>query len=594
MNRILTVPKEIEKNERVLYAGNHYISIPEISTGDASIRSMNIMSLSGKGLVEIRGEKTLFRPEFYQEGKKLLILNSSVVLESFYIPYWHFELEDGVWVRARLYADLYEKGFVYEFESTYEIEVRLVCTLDKLSMLRFSSHALVFSKEIKPDKWLGNPALDISSGRISFSMAFGGESDFEHQGFDGDNLVLKLKCRDKNAFYITVNSDMDGASTTLIHFRRKGYRSIYAELTEWLKSKTVKYEKDPLLQRLLNENMFFNYFFAVGKDMESDRYAALTSRSPRYYVSGAFWERDSFLWSFPAIKLVDGDLYQRLCRDMLLLHGKNAGGHAHYIDGTVLYPGFELDEAASYFILLEHMEDIDDAVLKVLDAVLARIEKEYDRDTGLYRTFLMPSDDPSEYPLLTIDNAILWRGLQNLKRVCERRGLIEKAEFIGKRLQGIHKGIYAHLVKEVDGKRIFAWSGDGKGDCSLYNDPPGNLGLLPYYGFIDSDDELFRDTIAYYYSDRYIYYCENSRIKELACDHHPNTPSGLGLCGSILNPQLREQAIDWLKAAAMDFGLLCESFDRDTGEAKTGVGFATGSGYLAFALYDALVRTWRN
>ncbi len=38
----------------------------------------------------------------------------------------------------------------------------------------------------------------------------------------------------------------------------------------------------------------------------------------------------------------------------------------------------------------------------------------------------------------------------------------------------------------------------------------------------------------------------------------------------------------------MDHGLLAESFDRNTREAKTGVGFATGAGYLAFALHYAL------
>lgn len=325
--------------------------------------------------------------------------------------------------------------------------------------------------------------------------------------------------------------------------------------------------------------------------MESDRYAALTSRSPRYYVSGAFWERDSFLWSFPAIKLVDRGFHLNLCRDMILMHAKNAGDHAHYIDGTVLYPGFELDEAASYFILIGSMENIDDDVLRILDSVFMRIEREYDRETGLYRTFLMPSDDPSEYPLLTVDNVILWRGLKNLLSVYEQRGLMEKAGILGERIQGIYKGIYSHLVKEIDGRRIFVWSADGKGSFSLYNDPPGNLGLLDYYGFIDSSEELFRNTINYYYSNNYRYYCETSRIKELACDHHPNTPSGLGLCGSILNPLLQEQAIEWLKAANMDFGLLCESFDRNTGKAKTGVGFATGSGYLAFALYHVLIQT---
>ena len=31
----------------------------------------------------------------------------------------------------------------------------------------------------------------------------------------------------------------------------------------------------------------------------------MTSRSPRYYVSAAYWDRDSLLWAFPAILTVD-------------------------------------------------------------------------------------------------------------------------------------------------------------------------------------------------------------------------------------------------------------------------------------------------
>ena len=590
MNRILTTPMEIDRNERVLYAGNHYLSLPEIGTEDAAVRSMNILSLSNKGLIEIKGKETLFRPEFYKAGSKLLIHSSKVILEHFYIPAYHFELEGGVRAATRIYADLAEKGFVYEFESSDDIEVRLVCTLDSLSLLRFNSHEADFKAEMKLDKWLGNPAVNIIAAKAGFSIAFGGDRDFGHQGLEGNHLILKLGCKGSNAFYITVNSDMDGASTTLIHFRRKGYRGIYAELSEWLRSKVVKYEKDIMLQRLLNENLFFNYFFAVGRDIDSDRYAALTSRSPRYYVSGAFWERDSFLWSFPAIKLVDREFYLGLCREMMLMHAKNAGDHAHYIDGTVLYPGFELDEAASYFILLGDMDDIDDDMLRALEAVFMRIEREYDCETGLYRTFLMPSDDPSEYPFLTIDNAILWRGFKNLLKVYQRMGFMEKANLVSNRMEGIYKGIHAYLIKEIEGTGIFVWSGDGKGGFSLYNDPPGNLGLLHYYGFIDFKEELFRNTIEYYYSRKYKYYCESSKISELACDHHPGTPSGLGLCGSLLNPLLQERATGWLKAANMDFGLLCESFDRDTGEARTGVGFATGSGYLAFALHHILLK----
>ncbi|MGE5631195.1 MAG: hypothetical protein ACM3TR_08885 [Caulobacteraceae bacterium] len=209
MNRILTTPKKIEQNKRVLYTGNHCISLPEIDIADASVKGMNVVSLFNKGLVDLRGEQALFRPEFHRNGKKLLIQSSSAVLEHFYIP-------------------------VFEFESSEGIDVWLVCCADKLSLLRFNSHDLDFSKEVKLDKWLGNPALNIISSRVSFSIAFGGDNSFSFEEAHRGKLVLKLACKGRNAFYIAVNSDMDGASTTLIHFRRKGFTKIYLEFKAWL------------------------------------------------------------------------------------------------------------------------------------------------------------------------------------------------------------------------------------------------------------------------------------------------------------------------------------------------------------------------
>jgi len=58
----------------------------------------------------------------------------------------------------------------------------------------------------------------------------------------------------------------------------------------------------------------------------------------------------------------------------------------------------------------------------------------------------------------------------------------------------------------------------------------------------------------------------------------------------ILNPLLRDKALNWLRKADMDYGLLSESFDKNTGEAKTGVGFASGCGYLAYSLYHVLLK----
>lgn len=597
MNKIITKPEEIIKNEQVLYAGNHYLSVPIIDCQNGAIKNINIASLSNKALVELKGEPNLFTPYFYQEGKEIEIEKIEISKEQYYLPRLNFFLKGGIRVTGRIFTDLKEKGIIYSFESSEAIDISFVFDLREVSLLRFSSQQINAEKIIIKDKWLGNPVINILSSGVSLSLAFGGDKDFETDNFEGkQTLNLKIPCRNNNCFYIAVNYDPDGASTTLIHLKRKGCVRIYDEFLEWLKGKTIPYAKDPVLETRLNENLFFNYFFSVAKDMESDQYLGLTSRSPRYYVSGAFWERDFFLWSLPAIKLVCPKLFQHLVREMILMHSKNPGDHAHYIDGTVLYPGFELDEAAAYFILLENLEDslFDERLIRSLEEVFERIEKEYDPGTGLYKTFLLPSDDPAEYPLVTIDNVILWRGLQNWRDVLLKKGKFKKARLINRKIENIHQGIHKYLVKEIEGKKIFLWSTNGKGNFRLYNDPPGNLGMLCFYRFVDKDNPVFKNTIDYYYSPHYPYYFKNARINELACDHHPNTPSGLGLCGSILNPLLSNLALKWLRNANMDYGLLSESFDKDSGGAKTGVGFASGCGLLAYSLYHVLVKEERE
>lgn len=114
MRKIITKPSELEENVRVLYAGNHYISLPEINIEDASIKSLNIVSISNKGLVELSGEKALFKPVFYKDGKRLEIANSETEEELYYIPSIKLHFADGEWALVKIYADINEKGFVYE------------------------------------------------------------------------------------------------------------------------------------------------------------------------------------------------------------------------------------------------------------------------------------------------------------------------------------------------------------------------------------------------------------------------------------------------------------------------------------------------
>lgn len=108
------------------------------------------------------------------------------------------------------------------------------------------------------------------------------------------------------------------------------------------------------MDRILNTNLFFNFFYASGITMDTEEFVLVTSRSPRYYVSAAYWDRDSLLWSFPSILLVDVEYAKKMLEYVFTRQIRNIGIHSRFIDGTVLEPGFELDELCAPIIALDN------------------------------------------------------------------------------------------------------------------------------------------------------------------------------------------------------------------------------------------------
>ena len=172
MNRIVTRPKEIVKNEHVLYAGNHYLSVPIIDCQNGAIKNINVASLSNKALVELKGKQNLFKLHFYQEGKEIKIEKINVSKEQYYLPRLDFFLKGGIRVTGRIFTDLKGKGLIYSFESSEEIEISLFCDLKYVCLLRFDSHKIDAKKIIKRDKWLDNPVVNIFSSGVSLALAF--------------------------------------------------------------------------------------------------------------------------------------------------------------------------------------------------------------------------------------------------------------------------------------------------------------------------------------------------------------------------------------------------------------------------------------
>jgi meiotically up-regulated gene 157 (Mug157) protein len=295
------------------------------------------------------------------------------------------------------------------------------------------------------------------------------------------------------------------------------------------------------------------------------------------------------LWAYPAILEADAELAEEILHYIFGRQRKNIGVHSRYIDGTVLEPGFELDELMAPVIALEAYVDktgdreiLEDAnVRKGLKQILKVLETMRHPEIRLYETFLQPTDDEIVHPYLTYNNVLVWRSFMALAKLYPDvyGSLVADAE-------EVKKAIYAHCVfNDEDGKPYFGWSMDLKGQHNVYDEPPGSLQLLAYYGFCAEDDEVWCNTVRMIRSPAYEYSFADAPIAEIGCAHAPY-PWVLSLCNSMLCGHW-EQAFRELEIIQMDNGIACESVDPYTGICTTGAAFATCAGFLCHGMKTA-------
>lgn len=142
------------------------------------------------------------------------------------------------------------------------------------------------------------------------------------------------------------------AATSAKEMLRQGWQTELDRTLAWLVRRSADLG-DEALTRWYNTNLFFCIHFSTGVTLDTEELVLVTSRSPRYYVSAAYWDRDSLLWSFPAILGADPTLARRMLDHVFGRQRRNLGVHSRFIDGTVLEPGFELDELMAPVLALE-------------------------------------------------------------------------------------------------------------------------------------------------------------------------------------------------------------------------------------------------
>ncbi|GFP24585.1 hypothetical protein HKBW3S25_00023 [Candidatus Hakubella thermalkaliphila] len=607
----MTPAPTITKVPRYFPTGNLHISLPAILLDDGGVYRVGALHLGCNTLLEFCGlsekEGQPLVRLFVEDAEKRQTLAGALRWErrNYWLPSFRFE-GSGLNMVGTIFAPLGEKGFVYLLELTKEgpaeeLTVGIEGWWHSLEATIFSSKEVEAKKVAWHDPWTGSVVFEARVGLPLIALGIQPSMDMELSLAEEGGVVHYRLDRRMSfgggetiymAFYFALGVDSDGARTTALHLRRRGWKALLEETVAWLEKKTIRV-KDGDLERVLNENLFFNYFFAQGDCLDTDDLVLVTSRSPYYYVSAAFWARDSFLWSFPALLLVDKNRARQALLVGVTHYLRHVGEHALYLNGTVLYPGFELDEVCAPLLALEHylLVTKDSVILEhprvreALSYLLGIINSRKHAEVDLYSTFLLPTDDPATYPFVTYDNILVWKALLILAEIWQLLGKSSLAAKLRGQAEVVQQAVWEHCVTDGPQGPMFAWAVDLAGNVELRDEPPGSLTLLPYYGFCETSHPVYENTVRRIYSRANPYFFQG-HFPGVGSAHFSH-PSTFDLCNRLLSGRGKE-VLPLLRSAPLDQGLACESFDPETGIVRTGAAFASCAGFLAFALTEFL------
>lgn len=604
--------------QQYIPTGNEMVSIPTLRE-DGSIESINVISMKYRGLIEVVGQP--FIKPFIKENSHQIPFNSlEWEREQFWIPSFKGS-EEEIHFQGMVHAPIGERGFYYE------LKVKNLSSLTKNLSFGFDGewsqthHTINETKMFKGNLqtfssgWNNSHVMELhtETSQLSLAPMFSKPLDTERWITDVPNETkfhfsreVELEPQEEQTLvvYWGIGLEEVGAATSAKEMKRQTVTTLLERSNKWLSARRLSIAAEEKIEEIMNVNAFFNYFFATGLTFDTEEDILVTSRSPRYYVSAAYWDRDSLLWSFPMILQVDEKRAKDMLTYVFTTQRKNFGVHSRYIDGIVLEPGFELDELCAPVIALSmYIQKTNDYsfleqrnIKKGIELILQRLDENKHPELSLYKTFLQPTDDPIVFPYLTYNNMLVWRTYMILYEFSSLTQTLPNQSF-EKKAELIKQAIYTHCV--FDDKEFgsyFAWSIDADGHHNIYDEPPGSLQLLSYYGFCSPKDPIYQNTVKLIRSERFEYAFNGCTFEELGCEHADH-PWVLSIANSLLSGRI-EQAKDLLLKTPLDNGIACESINENTGLPETGEHFATCAGFLAYSLYYAFgqkeVHTWKT
>lgn len=588
--------------KKYIPTGNEMISLPKINEATAGIEDFTFLSMQHKGMIEVRGteEAPLIKPFFMVNNQPMPLTYIRWHRDHYWLPVMNAQA-GSLSVSMTILPPIRERGFAVKLTMSSAESVSVRWGLEGCWASNW--HCVNEDKELSgtmncyKSGWNSGVIFDYSCGYPMFAFAPMSDRNSEVMYTKSESGInYSLFCEEKLVpgetaclvFYWGLGFEEVAAATSAKEMLRQGWDSEYTRTCRWLeqRSRTLHTAK---FTDLYNTNLFFCIFYSTGLTLDTEEFICATSRSTRYYVSAAYWDRDVLFWAFPAILETDPSIAREILDYVFGRQRKNLGIHSRFIDGTVLEPGFELDELmAPVIALTSYVRRTGDRVILEesnikagISLILERLDQYRHPEISLYETFLQPTDDEIVHPYLTYDNMLVWHAFEDLAWCYPDtyRHLHEEAE-------RVKQAIYKYCVfKDAHGMSYFGWSTDLNGRHDIYDEPPGSLQLLPYYGFCSDKDEIWRNTVSMIRSADYTYSFAEMPIAEIGCPHAPY-PWILSLGNSMLSGHAL-QAWKELEIMEMDNNIACESVDPVKGICTTGAAFATCAGFLCHCMITA-------
>ncbi|HEX3987105.1 MAG TPA: glycoside hydrolase family 125 protein [Acidobacteriaceae bacterium] len=603
----------------VFATGNTWIALPEIRADDGALVSFNVLSMRYRGLLQVEGDggAPVLQPTFEVEGKPVAFRNPSWKLIAYWIPTARLDV-DGVEMTLTWCAPPGARAAFLRMTMTNHRSTAVSVApgvkaswgaLDRVTYLPVALHGQLTDA---PAPWVDSGEVFsyvTDDTQFSWSVLYPGSEarvdgppESHSPEVTAQHAEMLAPGQTTEAVFLLGAGPEEfsaghNARALEEEIDRDGAEAVIDRAAQWCLART-RTTGQPDLDMLMNRNFLFTAMYAWGRTIDTEQFVGVTSRSPRYYVSAAYWDRDAMLWSFPGLLDIDRGLAKEALEYALTTQLRNAGTHSRFIDGVVLEDGFELDEAAAPLVALSAYVDKtgDDAFLRAhrdgVEFLLKRIESHRDAATGLYSTLQDAQDEYEKPPFITYDNVLVWKTFLDAKGLLERLQDTAGAARLTQQAAELRTAILQYCVAggaPGAAGTIFVSATDGS-HPTFADVPPGSLMNLPLLGFVPQTDPVFERTWDWLHSSGYRHAYADRPYGVPGSYRLPFTPSW-SVADELQLTRGREQALKILRGSPWDNGIITEGVSPDTAAAEpAGRAFATAAGYVANAICQTFCR----